>query len=144
MTSYEVAVRTLSSRNTHLKLRQRCRLALARLEQDLKPLPPDFFQKVNLAVYRRRNALEYRQRHFPNWDSIPEQWRQDWKDHYPVSGQNMAILNTALGLERQAEEAEKQLLPENPIAIEPTESQIDQMIKDYLDYRNTVPPNPER
>jgi hypothetical protein len=132
--TYEIAVRFLGCKNTHLKLRERAKLALQELHRANTPLPDDFMQCVNRAIYLRRNAYNYEQQHFPGWQDIPVELRDSLKENYPMSGYGMSGMNTLLYLQRQAEEAEAEItlppLPELP------EIEVDKMIQDYLAWRD--------
>jgi hypothetical protein len=137
MTDYELAVRLLHSRNTHLKLRERCRVALRQLKRSQRPLSPNFMQIVYRAIHLRKNAVSYEERKFPGWKDLPKELTETVEASYPLSGHGMADLNTMIHLKRLAAEAEAELALE-PVP-EPSEAEIDQMIQDYLAYRQTLP-----
>jgi hypothetical protein len=134
MTDYELAVRLLNSRNTHLKLRERCRVALRQLKRSQRPLPPNFIQIMYRAIHLRKNAVSYEERKFPGWKDLPKEQTETIEASYPLSGPGMVDLNTMIHLKRLASEAELALEP----VPEPSEAEIDQMIQDYLAYRQTL------
>lgn len=134
MTEYELAVRLLSSKNTHLKLRERCRVALGGVARSERSLPPDFVRLTTLAMYRRQQAIAYQQRHWPAFFDLPVGLQTEMMQSYPISG-GPGELNTMLYLSRQADEAEAALRALVPPLANPEEMAIDQMVADYQTFR---------
>ncbi len=139
MTDYERAVRMLNSTNTHMKLRERCRSALRMLNRlNNETLRPNFMRDVNLAIYRRGNAVRYQEQHFPGYDTnIDEGTRKEMEANHPLSGHGMAGLNTMIGLKKMADEAAAQLVTPYT-GRDPSEGEIDQMVADYNAWRATL------
>lgn len=119
----------LNSRNTHLPLRERARVALRSAKRRQQPLPADFSEKLQRALYLRGNAVRYQERKFPGWNNLPEELRRQLRDGFPLSGYGMADLNTLLYLMQRADQADAELtLPETDVP----ETEIDAAVNDHL------------
>jgi hypothetical protein len=126
----------LNSRNTHLPLRDRARVALRSAKRRQQPLPADFNAKLQRALYLRANAVRYQERKFPGWPDLPEELRQQLRDGFPLSGYGMADLNTLLSLMQRADEAEAELTVPDP---DVSDVEIDAAVKDHLQRRGVTP-----
>jgi hypothetical protein len=129
MMDYQSAVRTLSSVNTHLKLRDRCVLALTNLKRSARPVD---MAKVRAAVHAAGNAVRYQQAHFPGLDNLdPASEEALFGDTHS----NTPEANVVVALRRTAAHLADELRGPDPVV---TGAEVDRMVEDYRGYRASL------